>query len=1020
MRMAKSTGNFVVKAYNCSDKLMILIFFSIFLLFAAILPVYAGGSRDQELSKADALIKEKEFDEAISILTEFSRNHPERFDEVQSRLRQIYKLREEFNRAAEELINTLLNDPDNNEKILELSTKLYSLEKGDSPLLVNFVSRTRGFSQFNVNRTMLRDILQKGGQQVKNRDSVAAMQTYAGGLTFMRDEFFTMGYGKEIEESVIRETNRVNAMIASFQQAVSQAVSLSSEVSRAISSGDMSRINQSITALMPAVDRLIALKNELYTAVNIFDDLLNQLQEDDPELGDRCHLAFLTVLINGRSGEAIQEGMLGAFDAAWKSSAGSNLDVLSSYLETANNVALTSFNAGNYQAAIASLNRIENYYGLAGQFFTKHLQYFRQTGAGSEKAQTISALGNTIITVDIPQYAVLRALNEANMALRAASNIAMRHSIDPTSLTRWQEGRINVTAAFSAEQQARDAIKRTQSEIEDLTEKTGQINAEIKTYYNVTHITNVLNAVEKYRLWLLNEEIQSARRYYTIAHNNISGNIIAGKEEMKTGRNYLDGIKTTDENGTDEIHYYPTEAMETLTRMNRALASELESNNAVLARYGEEADYITSNAEIIKINTGYRAVINEMSSLYSQGLTLAETARTRSTQAEAYRQEAERLYRDGQAAYQRQDFELARERVTQAAGRINNSLEIQESPSLRSTWNMQLLNLGESISRAENEVIIAEVRGLLNTARSAYYAGNYQQAEDNLVRARNRWRVTNPEDNDEVLYWLGLIRTALSARTGRTIPVTAPLFAEMSQLNSQAHRSYEEGTRLINTGQRALGLAKLEEARRMTREVRLMFPFNQEAGILELRIEQFIDPRAFTASFELRLRTAVAGTRQRSLEAFADLQNLAEINPGYPNIRSILTQAEIDMGFRPPPPNPANIARSRDLTASVNRIIDGSLAALYNSALAQIDEAIALNPENADAMRAKDRLLARMSVPGTIVLSSEDEETYQRAMRELQAGNTVIARALIERLMQNPRNRNITKLVELQRRLQFL
>jgi tetratricopeptide (TPR) repeat protein len=242
----------------------------------------------------------------------------------------------------------------------------------------------------------------------------------------------------------------------------------------------------------------------------------------------------------------------------------------------------------------------------------------------------------------------------------------------------------------------------------------------------------------------------------------------------------------------------------------------------------------------------------------------------------------------------------------------------------------------------------------------------------------------------------------------------------MSQLLSHAQISYEEGVRYVNTGRRTLGLAKFDEARQMTREVRLMFPLNQEAGILDLRIEQFIDPAAFNTSFEQRLRTAITGTRQRSIESYADLQNLAEINPRYPNIRAILTQAEIDMGFRPPPPNPANIARSRELTVSASRILEGNVTSLFDAALSQIDEAITLNPNNTEATLVKDRLLNRMSVPGTIVLSSEDEEAYQRAMRELQAGNNLVARALVERLMENPRNRNITKLVELQRRIQSI
>ncbi len=166
------------------------------------------------------------------------------------------------------------------------------------------------------------------------------------------------------------------------------------------------------------------------------------------------------------------------------------------------------------------------------------------------------------------------------------------------------------------------------------------------------------------------------------------------------------------------------------------------------------------------------------------------------------------------------------------------------------------------------------------------------------------------------------------------------------------------------------------------------------------------------------MRNAIAGTKRRSIESFADLQNLAEINPRYPNLRAIITQAEIDMGYRPPPPNPANIARSRELTDSARRIFESNATTQYEVALTQLNEAITLNPQNTEATQVRDRLLSRMSVPGGIVLSSEDEADYQRALRELNLGNSLVALSLVERLMQNPKNRNITKLVELQRRIQ--
>jgi len=1002
-------------AYNCSGKSIFFGFFAFLILLVSLTPVYGGGGMDTALSHADKLIIQRDYEEAIKVLTDFIRRNPGKFDLAQSRLRNIYKLHDEFNHTADELIDALLNDPENDEKILALSGKLYSLEQDTSPLLVNFVSRTREISSFNVNRNLLRRVLERGRELIDSGDSVGAMQMYSTGMSIMRREFFESGYGNAIESEVIRETERINSMIASFPQANSQINSLASDLSRMIAAGDMARITSSITRLTPGIVRLTELKNELYAALSSFERILNRLHTNDPDLFDRNHLAFLSVLINGRTNDAVQEGMLGAFDCSWRSSVGSSIDALALFLERANTSALVSFNARDYSAAINALNGMESFYNLSGQFFDRHRQFFR-----NPQTQSVSILGSSIIRADIPQFVTLRSLNEANNFLRQTANIAQRENIDTTSLTRWQQGLITVNAALTSERQTRNVINRIQNDTGELLTRAFQTNSGIIAYHRVEYITKIITAIQSYRASIQAEEVKSVFRYNTIAHNNLRNTIIAGRSDIERGRRLLEGDRATSEGGVVTFHRYPGEALEVLTAMIGTLTADIESGNTILTRHRQEPPAITSNAEITALNVNYLATVNEAITLRSQGTALAETARIRTTQAEAFRQEAERLYREAQAAYQRQDFGAARDRVQRSSERIISSLEIQASASLSSVWDSQLISLGEAITRAENELIIIEVRNLVNNARVAYFAGNFQAAEDGLTRARSRWRVTNSEDNEEVVYWLGIVRTALSMRSGRVISPTAPLYAEMSQLLSRAQRSYDEGVRHINAGQRSLGVEKFDEARQMTREVRLMFPVNQEAGILELRIEQFLDPTAFNASFEQRLRSAVNGTRQRSLESFADLQNLSEINPRYPNIRSIISQAEIDMGFRPPPPNPADIARSRELTASVNRIIDGNISTLFDSALAQINEAITLNPENAEATHAKDRLLNRMSVPGAIVFSSEDEETYQRAVRELQAGNNLIARALVERLMQNPRNRNITKLVELQMRIQAI
>jgi tetratricopeptide (TPR) repeat protein len=1000
---------------KCARRSAILYFFAFFWMLAAAAPVFGGGNRDPDLARADSLINEKRYDEAILLLSDYARRHPDRFDHAQERFKKIYNIREEFNRTADELIYTLLNDPDNSEKVLELSLRLRELEDETSPLIRSFIARTQELAEFNVNRNRLREILIRGRELLDNGESEAALLVYSGGLGFMREHFFASGYGEDIEREVLSRTNNVNSIISRFRNGGANLDEIMGELIRALNSGNLTAVSGIMTRLRPMIDDFIGLKQELYASVNSFDRILDGLRAADPEMGDRNHLAFVTRVIHGRN-DQVQEGMLGAFEVYWKNTVSPVISVIMRNAETYNTTGLTAFNAGSYSNAAAAMDRVESFLNFAPYFFEKRIAL----GEGDEvgRNRVSSLLGINVMNEDLQAYARMKSLSEAGKHLKMAAELGGRMNINRASFDMWQAGTVSATDALNNERRTRNAIAAINTSAGEIIASANQVDFILSAYQETVYIKDAVNAIENFRSIASKEEEQSLFRYYSIANNDLQRSISARTQELERGRNLLEGRSRQNNDGSVIVDHFPGEALETLTTMLSALANDLQRGNSVVSGWNSEPAPLAAGELLSAKRTDSIAIVSELNALRAQGLSLSETARRQMSQGEAFRRDGERLFREAQDAFQRQEFDVARERLQRSSDRFLSALDIQESASLRQSWDTQLYNLGQAINRAENEMIIAEVRTLVNNARATYFEGDFQQAEDYLVRARSRWRITNPDENEEVARWLTIVRSAMSARSGRVIPSTAPLFPEMSQLLSQAQKNYEEGVRFINAGQRAQGLAKFDEARQLTREVKLMFPLNQEAGILELRMEQFTDPAAFSAAFEQRLAAARDGTRQRSMESFADLQNLAVINPRYPNIRAIVTQAEIDMGLRPPPPNPRDLARSRELTASATRILEGSVTSLYEVALANINEAIALNPENAEATRVKDRLLNRMSVPSAVVLNSQDEDEYQRAVRELQAGNNLVARAIVERLMQNPRNRNITKLIELQRRIQ--
>jgi tetratricopeptide (TPR) repeat protein len=249
----------------------------------------------------------------------------------------------------------------------------------------------------------------------------------------------------------------------------------------------------------------------------------------------------------------------------------------------------------------------------------------------------------------------------------------------------------------------------------------------------------------------------------------------------------------------------------------------------------------------------------------------------------------------------------------------------------------------------------------------------------------------------------------------------------MSQLLSDAHKSYNEGISLINQGRRSGGLESLSRAQQKTEEVKLMFPVNQDASILQLRIAQVTDPATFPAMFRDRFTNDMAlirQLRQAATEQFADLQDLAAINPGYPGIQAALTEAEILIGLRPPPPDPAALARSMELTREARTLVDTAANSQVQMeiALGTVNQALSLNPNNEQAMALKSTIVSIIGGSGggsgiaQYVLTADAEVKFKRAQQEFTQGRYINAYGILQELLQDTRNRNVQKVIDLERR----
>jgi hypothetical protein len=1001
-------------------------------LTAAVPLLYAAGNQDQSLSQADELIRAKQYDEAILLLGDFAKRNPNRFGEAQQRLQYIYRTRTEYNTVANELLDTVVETPDDVEKILALTNRLEELEDVTNPQVRDFIFRTRELAQFNYNRSRLERILVEGRALIDQGEYQRALLTYAGGMDLYRDEFFTSGFGELIEERVRQGIASINLVVGSFPAFSQPLGAAASELAQAGNQGaPVSRLEDMYRRLDPLMDSFIEQQQTLYSTVNYFDEQLAEFQTRDRNIGDRNFLSFASRLISGRAGETSQEGILGVLEAYWNSTVGNAENALARFTDQTYSSALDSALNGNYSLSQGAFGTIDGY----SKYPLGLLEKRRQLKAG-ENPPVLELFNRVVLKEDAEKFFKYAFMTQAAGYLVQGSSLGIRHNLntrgETRSVERWREGSIGAQEALGEEQLFHGTVNVLRREADELLVRLNSDTADSRSYRDTVEVpeertldvlvyfNNARSVIESLRVEILALERDSAIRYYTIANSEFERRLEGRREEFAEGSRLIEGISRTGTNGEESTAHYPTEGLAILTRMNESIGADTETGNALLSRYSEEPGEIISDSQVGALQNSARSMLNELASLRTRGQGLSVNARSQVAQAEAYRNDGDRLYRESQTALSRQNFDTARDRLQRATERYSNSLAIQESQALRSEWDTQLVNLGQEINRIENEIVVRDVRNLVNNAKTTYYAGKFEQAEDLLVRAQNRWHVTNVGEDEEVMYWLRLVRGALSLRSGRVISPTAPLYPEMSQLLSEAKKDYEEGVRYINASRRSEGIAKFNDARQKTREVKLMFPVNQEAGILDLRMDQVTDPAAFNESFIRRFNEAVAGTKRRSLEAFADLQNLAEINPRYTGMAAALVQAEIDMGYRPPPPDPRDLALSAELTAAARRIVDGNIRAQFEVAVRQLNEALALNPNNTQAQTLKDRAQTELSGTRNIVMDSDTLNRYNEAVMELQRGNNLVALSIVQQLLQNPKNQRITQILELQRRIQSL
>jgi tetratricopeptide (TPR) repeat protein len=871
----------------------------VIVFFLCVIPstVFSGGKRDPILAKADSLINKKQYNEAIQILSEFIVSDNERFDSAQQRIRFILKNQGSYNTLVNQLLDVVEETPEDAEKIVALVEAIRQVDSSRSEEMRQFIERIQELPLFIVNRKRLERIMEEGKALLNAGQYVAALEKYQSGFVIYQDDLWKAGFGKDVEDAVRVNLNIANDAIKSIAQSLTPINNIKASLARAGGNASAAReaFTNALATLNPQLDKLIASKINFTGAGNFFSN--ESRNTNNSRQSGRYFFTMAAVFVRGRANQDTREGMLGVVDAIWKNIVFQLDDMYGDNSERLYTLALNSTEKGNYSEAEKNIAIAKNYIKVPVE-----LAHKSKTFMDVDAKYDTSGIDNNNNVSLLIDNGILRfySMDEALNYIDDARNIGVRYN---TIQQRYANAkvvdavvakRITMEAAFT---QIRD-VRNTYQELSGLVEndilkikkntdalkaqKSSDVVSTATRYY--ADSKRVLESILK---GITAGRMTSSKELYTIANASLEEKAAELEKNYAKSETLIAGIDIVTEQGQEVNAKYPREAIPVLSSMESDINESIQIGNTLIEEYKKEDQ--DESGEIRRLQETSIAVIEKIKVIEKNEERDKAIADERASRAEGLRKDGQRLLGEVRTAIKNSDFDLAREHLQGTVTRYSNSLELQEQPPLRREWVNQIQPLADEIARLEQEHVVKEVRVLINSSRDKYFNADFENAESNLMRAENMWARINPEPNDEVVYWLSLVRVSLSLRAGSTIQITAPLYPEVSQLLNDAQRNYNDGVSLIKFDSRDSGMQKFAIAREKTREVKLMFPVNQEAGMLELKINQVIDPDTFEETFRQRFTTAVAGTKRGSMESYIDLENLSNINPKYSGIKAAIT-----------------------------------------------------------------------------------------------------------------------------------
>ncbi len=1002
---------------------------AILLLLAPPAALHARGEAAMDLSYADKLISEKRYEEAQNFLVETMKKHPDHWEEGQSRLLRIDRIMAQYNKVLEQLIAEYRRDKPDEARKLALQKELNRLNPNPSAEQKRVLEQLYETTAFLAYSGEMEAIFTRAGTLLAGGDYLGAARQYQGIFVLYKDEFDAAPPGGPL----IKE--RVDAGLAGIAQAIdayavlrplldAAKASLSTELAASGERG-LAALSSGTAPLQSLVER----RNAMATQGSAF-----KTQAELLKLPDRSFLPFAFRAVLGRTDFERPNGILGAMDRDFASIMSILEDTAGQGAQATYRSMESAYAAGNWSAvsraapdararALAAAGLLGLWEPIEKKDAELGIDEFGSAALAGKRATALAYRHQEALAALLARSSDLMAnlasleadFNKAQASAKGGQPQAGTAAISPAQAAT---AILALYRATEAERLSADGISADLAALRRLYQdsepplpsgwKDSQARAESRAQAQTARAQSL--------------QVEEAAAAAALEYRALAEGIEQGRSFLSQARSYLAGIASYDPELKDFLLKYPDRSASLAARGEDAGRAAYEAIRVLAAKYRAFPAFVVSSASMQAWLREEAAGEQTALELITSCADLGRQAKAQSLQAETAKQDAERRMAEARSALAQNNFDLANTRVERAKVLFGQSLGLQWDPDLKASSDARAESLLTEILKARQQRVVVDKRKLLSQGTDYFYSGDFERATEYFSQAQVLHRSAFDGDDPEAAFWLGLAQSAASTRSGATIPQTAALYPEMSQLLSKARLLYEQGKNLLSRNKGNLdGLRRLEEATALVNQVQVAFPRNQDAAILLLQIELLKGEGEdrFKKSFDEANRKVASPSAATAWEGYNELLNLQAIDPSWKGMADAIYKAKVKLKLVAAPAAPKDLTRARELIAQARAIIEKNNRPLFQDALDMLNQALAIDPSNAEAISLKDRLERDLpqSTVRTESLSSVDASRYAEAETLYANQQYLRSYEIISALWETPKNRNIAKVRTLREKL---